>query len=113
MPRPLPVPPSAVEMLQGRLFFSLSVTHMMTAKVHCFILAVHLIREALAFALAKAGRSNPARMAMIAMTTSSSISVKPKPRFRQRLFIIFSIGSDTVPSVSTLSTAIFAGAMLV
>jgi hypothetical protein len=33
-----------------------------------------------AFALARAGRSIPARMAMMAMTTSSSMRVKPEAR---------------------------------
>ena len=37
---------------------------------------------ALVLALARAGSSNPARMAMIAMTTSSSIKVKARPEDR-------------------------------
>jgi hypothetical protein len=42
----------------------------------CFILATHEIRSALAFAAAKAGNNSAAKMAMIAMTTKSSINVK-------------------------------------
>ena len=42
----------------------------------CFICAVHLIRCARAFALDRAGSNKLARIAMIAMTTSSSIKVK-------------------------------------
>ena len=36
----------------------------------------HLIEWALPFAVAKAGKSSPAKMAMIAITINSSISVK-------------------------------------
>src|SRR2546423_9368095 len=38
---------------------------------------MHFIWPACALARAKAGNNKPARMAMIAMTTSSSMSVKP------------------------------------
>ena len=38
---------------------------------------MQLIPVALPLALAKAGRSKPARIAIIAITTSNSISVKP------------------------------------
>jgi hypothetical protein len=41
-------------------------------------LLMHLIELAFAFAFAKAGKSIPARMAMMAMTTRSSIRVKPR-----------------------------------
>jgi hypothetical protein len=40
---------------------------------------------ALTFAFDKAGSSMPARMAMMAMTTSSSISVKPRRAGRREL----------------------------
>jgi len=39
---------------------------------------------ALSFALERAGRSMPARMAMMAITTRSSISVKPDGALRRR-----------------------------
>jgi len=38
----------------------------------------HLIERPLSFALASAGKSNDARMAMMAITTNSSISVNPE-----------------------------------
>src|SRR5262245_55475307 len=44
---------------------------------------MHRTPFALLFALARAGKSRPARMAMMAMTTSNSISVKPS---RRRVF---------------------------
>ncbi len=43
----------------------------------CFRLLIHLILCALLFAADKAGSNIAARMAMMAMTTSSSIKVKP------------------------------------
>ena len=47
----------------------------------CLPLFMQKIPWALVLDLAKAGRSIPARMAMIAITTSSSISVKPSVVF--------------------------------
>src|SRR5262245_33699339 len=41
----------------------------------CLVLFMHPIPCALVFALANAGKSMPARMAMMAITTSSSIKV--------------------------------------
>src|SRR3954464_9860066 len=41
---------------------------------------MHLIPCAFVFAFARAGKSIPARIAMIAITTSSSIKVKPRAR---------------------------------
>jgi hypothetical protein len=57
----------------------------------CFILATQEIRSALAFAAAKAGNNNAARMAMMAMTTKSSINVKArrKPPLSPVLFDLF------------------------
>jgi hypothetical protein len=52
----------------------------------CFKLEVHRIRTALFFACANAGRSNAARMAMIAITTSNSIKVKALGLLRHELF---------------------------
>ena len=49
---------------------------MRRARPICFKPLTQLIRWALDFALASAGRSNPARMAIMAITTSSSMSVK-------------------------------------
>jgi len=50
----------------------------------CFMLLTHEIPCARIFALANAGKSIAARMAMIAMTTNNSIKVKP-PLFDERL----------------------------
>src|SRR5437773_2435813 len=47
------------------------------ARPHCLSLLRQLIRLAESFAFASAGSNKPARMAIIAMTTRSSMSVKP------------------------------------
>src|SRR5437899_6511272 len=44
---------------------------------NCFILLRHAMPWALVFALASAGKSKPARMAMMAITTRSSMRVNP------------------------------------
>src|SRR6266702_3915564 len=49
----------------------------MKARAICLLLLTQAIVLALALALAKAGSSIAARMAMMAITTSSSINVKP------------------------------------
>src|SRR5438445_8473756 len=46
------------------------------ASAICFWLPMHVVRIALSLALASTGKSIAARMAMMAMTTSSSINVK-------------------------------------
>src|SRR5437879_2426274 len=56
----------------------LSATYKLTIMDHCLRLDTQWIARALAFALDKAGKSMDARMAMMAMTTSSSIRVNPK-----------------------------------
>jgi len=43
----------------------------------CLLLFMHEMPCALVFALAKAGNNMPAKMAIIAITTSNSINVKP------------------------------------
>ena len=65
---PLPLPPGS------RILFSLATIS--TTLTHWRVLAWHLICRARSRALATAGRRRPARMAMMAMTTSSSIRVK-------------------------------------
>ena len=52
----------------------------MYPKMICLILLKHLIPLAFSLALARAGSSSDARIAMIAITTSSSIRVKPYGR---------------------------------
>ena len=59
-------------------FVSLSLAYMFMAKPHCRRLFVHWMRSALDLALASAGNSRPARIAMIAITTSSSIKVNAR-----------------------------------
>src|SRR5436190_4829131 len=51
---------------------------------NCFMLLRHAMPWAFVFALANAGKSKPARMAMMAITTRSSMRVKA---FRQELFL--------------------------
>ena len=51
---------------------------MWAARPICLRLLVHLIRVAASRTFCTAGSSRPIRMAMMAMTTSSSISVKPR-----------------------------------
>src|SRR6266540_3741624 len=53
---------------------------MIAASAICFRLLTHLICWAFCLALLKAGRSMPARIAMMAITTKSSINVKPLTR---------------------------------
>ena len=49
---------------------------MVTAKLICLVLLIQAIAFARSFALLKAGKSIAARIAIIAITTKSSISVK-------------------------------------
>ena len=59
---------------------------------------MQLMPVALAFALARAGSSMPARIAMMAITTSSSISVKPRScRLARR--IVQASGVASAPSL--------------
>src|SRR5690242_14662751 len=63
---------------------------------NCFMLLVHLICCALLFARERAGSSIAAKMAMMAMTTRSSMRVKPVMRLEFRkaycpVILVFSI----------------------
>src|SRR5713226_6860934 len=69
------LPPLVTETDQGNLS-PLSLAQTRRPKPTCFSLLIQSRRLAFAFDLASAGRSNPARMAMIAMTTNNSMSVK-------------------------------------
>jgi hypothetical protein len=61
---------------------------MVQAFTSWFSLFMHKIPVALVFALESAGRSMPARMAIIAITTRSSINVNPEAReWRLNAFI--------------------------
>src|ERR1700679_399624 len=53
---------------------------MRVAKPTCFRLFLHIVRRAASRACCTAGNSNAIKTAMIAITTSSSINVKPRQR---------------------------------
>src|SRR5439155_9829134 len=57
----------------------LSPVYMIQQSWSCLVLLTHEIVQAFCFALVSAGSSKAARIAMIAITTSNSISVKPAP----------------------------------
>src|SRR5437016_253184 len=69
------LPPLVEETFQGYLS-PLSPLQMRNASPTCFKLLTHAMRLALALAWASAGKSMPARIAMMAITTSNSIKVK-------------------------------------
>src|SRR4029453_18908281 len=58
---------------------SLSPVYMWFASINCLVLLRQRMPWALALALARAGNNMLERMAMIAMTTSNSIKVNPRP----------------------------------
>src|SRR5438552_1908455 len=64
---------------------------MIRATPHCFMLLWHRALSALVLALASAGNSNPARIAMMATTTSNSISVNAGRLFRHETEDIMSL----------------------
>src|SRR6188508_3323557 len=67
----------------------------------CFVLFMHMIPCAFVLALARAGRSMLARIAIMAMTTSNSIRVKPRAICRAegvRGWVI-NIGRDCLDSL--------------
>src|SRR5436190_3767043 len=55
----------------------LSPAYIVMATPHCLRLLAHRMRTARSLALLKAGKRSAARIAMIAITTSSSMSVNP------------------------------------
>jgi hypothetical protein len=57
----------------------------------CFSLLKHLLRCACVLARARAGRSKPARMAMMAITTNSSMSVNAS-RGERRVALLVVMG---------------------
>src|SRR6266849_5157697 len=71
------LPALVTETDQGNLS-PLSLAQLRRPKLPFFSLTMQSRRLAFALALASAGRSNPARMAMIAMTTNNSMSVKAR-----------------------------------
>ena len=77
----------------------MSDTYICNAMPICFSLFMQKICCALALACARAGRSMAARMAMMAITTSNSISVKP---YRLVGLVVF-IWMDSLGSVTTVN----------
>ena len=66
--------------MRGGYLFSFSSTYMSIATASCFTFDKHVTCLARSFALAKAGKRMPARMAMMAITTNNSIKVKAGSR---------------------------------
>src|ERR1051326_6688645 len=64
----------------------LSAAYIVTPTTNCRRFAEQLALLPFSFARDKAGKSIAARMAIIAITTSSSIKVKPLARFLARFF---------------------------
>src|SRR5579864_3736886 len=62
----------------------------MRAREICLLLLMHLAVFARSFALASAGNSIAARIAMMAMTTSNSINVNARRSFVLCVFILLS-----------------------
>src|SRR5580765_8201976 len=65
-----------VKLLQTRSWKS--VEYVCHARINCLLLLTHAICRALHLALLSAGKSMAARMAMMAMTTNSSMRVKAR-----------------------------------
>src|SRR5579863_4783354 len=78
----LPAMPSVHELADATQLFTirllLSPAYICQESPNCFKLLRQVIDCALSLARANAGRRSPARMAMIAITTRSSMSVKPE-----------------------------------
>src|ERR1041384_6260576 len=78
----------------------------------CLVLFMHDIPVALVLALASAGRSMPARIAMMAITTSSSIKVKanrlalPGAEEWKELFIAAGMGCSDCLGYTLSPTAV-------
>ena len=85
-----PVRPPHLSRLYGSLF-SFSLPYIWQASPICLRLLRQLVRFADSLARASAGKSSDARMAIMAMTTSSSINVNARIRSNggKRFFFIF------------------------
>src|SRR6266498_4070985 len=79
--------PSLYENTSPSIVPLLSSAYIMKANWSCFSLLWHRAPVAFIVAFDKAGKSKLARMAMMAMTTSSSMSVKPKRFSAQALAV--------------------------
>ena len=65
-----------------------SSAYIWKARMTCLLLLMHLTWSAFALARARAGKSKAAKMAMMAITTRSSISVKARVCFSLRFMSI-------------------------
>src|SRR6266568_8462392 len=81
-----------VPVLRGGKNSWLSPAYMWKPSPICLLLLQQAMALALSLALPNAGRSIAARIAMMAITTSNSISVKPRWVFRFALLDIACIG---------------------
>src|SRR5690606_20694219 len=91
----------------GTMLSSLSWAYITQASWSCLRLLRHFVAPALALALLKAGNNIPARIAMIAMTTNSSIKVKPFDRFTERENVFNSMDSGEYGSLKKMANQIF------
>src|SRR6187401_1982051 len=82
---------------------SLSFPYKLIARPHCFPLLAQRVFCALVLALASAGSNIPARIAIIATTTSNSIRVKPRAVGHRSSDESFMGSSATVTKQRTLS----------
>ena len=71
----------------------LSVAYIVHASAHCFVLLMHCAPCALSFARDIAGNSIAAKIAIIAITTNNSISVKA-PRWTVERWRFDEVGLD-------------------
>src|SRR5439155_22322793 len=79
--------------------------YMLIATPHCLRLLAHCALRALALARDNAGSNIDAKMAIIAITTSNSINVKPRPGRRRGEENSALIGSAAVRPRATLAAA--------
>src|SRR5437870_4706392 len=89
---------------------------MIIAKPSCRRLLIHFVPWAFDLALLNAGRSMAARIAMMAMTTRSSIKVKPGSRKRESgvacrefaLIGVMDMSSQFLPRLTTINVRVVA-----
>src|SRR6185503_11490025 len=89
-----PLSPGGVQLAAPTRRSFQSSEYIRQANINCLLLFRHMMPCALALALDKAGNSNAARIAMMAMTTSNSINVKApcqnlSTASRQRALLFF------------------------
>jgi len=82
--------PLAVAVCKGDIG-SFLITYIIQAWANCFTFDIHEIARAFSRAWAKTGKRIAAKIAMIAITTSSSMSVKPFFEIFSMLFSSFEV----------------------